>query len=145
MVVLDTDHLSLLERQDSSASQRLRGRLSGLDPVLRATTIITYEEQTRGWMAYMARAKTVPREIEAYARLNAHLRNFRNILVLDFEEQAAIEYQRLRHSRVRIGTMDLKNAAIVLANNAILLSRNSSDFRKVPGLKLEDWTLAVET
>ena len=38
--------------------------------------------------------------------------------------------------------MDLKIAAIVLANGATLLSRNLSDFRKVPGLKVEDWTLA---
>ena len=40
-----------------------------------------------------------------------------------------------------IGTIDLKIAAIVLANDATLLRRNLSDFRKVPGLKVEDWTL----
>jgi len=41
--------------------------------------------------------------------------------------------------------MDLKIAAIALANNAKLLSRNLSDYlsdyRKVPGLQVEDWTL----
>jgi predicted nucleic acid-binding protein len=36
--------------------------------------------------------------------------------------------------------MDLKIAAIVLAQQATLLSPNLSDFRKVPGLQLEDWT-----
>ena len=35
----------------------------------RTTTIITYEEQTRGWMAYMARTKTVAQEIGAFRRL----------------------------------------------------------------------------
>jgi tRNA(fMet)-specific endonuclease VapC len=86
-------------------------------------------------MAYMARARSIAQETEAYARLKTHLLSFRNILVLDFDEGAAVEYQRLRRLRVRIGTMDLKIAAIVIANDATLLSRNSSDFRKVPGLK----------
>jgi tRNA(fMet)-specific endonuclease VapC len=59
MVVLDTDHLTLLEIRQSAGSQVLRVRLDQLDTGSRATTIVTYEEQTRGWMAYMARAKTV--------------------------------------------------------------------------------------
>ena len=69
MVVLDTDHLSLLQRRESAGSQILQDRLDRLDTGSRATTIVTYEEQTRGWMAYMARAKTVAQEIDAYSRL----------------------------------------------------------------------------
>ena len=145
MVVLDTDHVSLLEREDSPAGQRLRVAMGRLDAGSRATTIITYEEQTRGWMAYMARAKTVSQEIEAYAKLRNHLQSFRNILLLDFDERAGVEYQRLRRSRIRIGTMDLKIAAIVITHDATLLTKNLSDFHKVPGLKVADWTLSVES
>jgi tRNA(fMet)-specific endonuclease VapC len=65
MVVLDTDHLSLLERRESAVSQSLQARLDNLGVGSHATTIVTYEEQTRGWMAYMARTKTVAQEIEA--------------------------------------------------------------------------------
>jgi tRNA(fMet)-specific endonuclease VapC len=132
VVVLDTDHLSLLEGRASTSSNHLRIRLAKVDAELRATTIITYEEQTRGWMAYVARARSVAQEIEAYAKLKTHLQTFRNILVLDFDEEAAIAYQTLRRLRIRIGTMDLKIAAIVIAQNGTLLSRNLSDFRKVP-------------
>jgi tRNA(fMet)-specific endonuclease VapC len=96
-------------------------------------------------MAYMARAKTVAQEIDAYARLKTHIQSFRYILVLDFDEGAGVKYRELTRSRIRIGTMDLKIAAIVLARNATLLTRNLSDFRKVPGLKVEDWTLPSET
>ena len=93
-------------------------------------------------MAYMARAKTVAQEIDAYCQAQDSIwTSFRHILVLDFDERAGVEYQRLRRSRVRIGTMDLKIAAIVLTHDATLLSKNLSDFGKVPGLKVADWTL----
>ncbi len=145
MVVLDTDHLSLLERRESATSQSLQTRLGRLDARSWATTIVTYEEQTRGWLAYMARAKTVAQEIDAYARLKRHIQSFRYIVVLDFDERAAVKYRELSQSRLRIGRMDLKIAAIVVAHDATLLSRNLSDFRKVPGLKVEDWTLPSES
>jgi tRNA(fMet)-specific endonuclease VapC len=62
------------------------------------------------------------------------------IPLLPFDNRAAAEFDRLRQSRIRIGTMDLKIAAIALANDATLLTRNLSDFRKVPGLRAEDWS-----
>ena len=42
--------------------------------------------------------------------------------------------------KVRIGTMDLKIAAIALVHEAVLITRNVSDFVKVPGLRAQDWT-----
>jgi tRNA(fMet)-specific endonuclease VapC len=144
MIVLDTDHLSLLARRASAEGRSLEARLGRLDSSLKSTTIIPYEEQTRGWMTYASRAKTVAEEIRAYSRLMTHLQSFRSIQVLPFDERAATEYQRLRRLRLRIGTMDLKIAAIVLAHDAALLSRNLADFRKVPGLKVEDWTIPSE-
>jgi tRNA(fMet)-specific endonuclease VapC len=36
--------------------------------------------------------------------------------------------------------MDLKIAAIALAHNATVLTRNVKDFKLVPGLRIEDWT-----
>jgi tRNA(fMet)-specific endonuclease VapC len=59
---------------------------------------------------------------------------------VDVDEHAAIEFQRLRNTKVRIKTMDLKIAAITLSLEATLLTRNSRDFIKVPGLRFEDWT-----
>jgi tRNA(fMet)-specific endonuclease VapC len=139
MFVLDTDHMSLLE-WDNAGAFRLRERLAESDPAEVATTIISYEEQVRGWMAYIARARSIEQQVEAYRRLRRHLDNYRQIPVLDFGEDAAARYESLRRARVRIGAMDLKIAAIALAANATLLSRNVSDFQKVPGLNIDDWT-----
>ena len=138
-VVLDTDHMSLLDwGHDGSAA--LRERLAEVVSQDVATTIISYEEQIRGWMAYIASAKTIARQVESYARLRRHLENYRHIPILDFDEHAAAEYQRLRRARIRIGTMDLKIAAIVLSRDALLISRNRVDFEQVPGLRVQDWS-----
>jgi len=143
MFVLDTDHMSLLE-WDNEGSATLRERLADLDPEEVATTIISYEEHIRGWMTYIARARTVGQQVEGYKRLRRHLENYRQVPILDFDEDCAREFQRLRRARIRIGTMDLKIASVVLAHDATLLSRNRSDFEQVPGLIVEDWTTTPE-
>ena len=60
--------------------------------------------------------------------------------MLGVDEAAATEFQRLRRHRLRIGTIGLKIAAIVLSHDATLLSRNLSDFQQIPELHVEDWT-----
>jgi tRNA(fMet)-specific endonuclease VapC len=56
MFVLDTDHMSLLE-WDSNSATHLRERLSDCEQHEVATTVINYEEQIRGWMAYIASSR----------------------------------------------------------------------------------------
>jgi tRNA(fMet)-specific endonuclease VapC len=48
----------------------------------------------------------------------------------------------LRKQRIRIGSQDLKIAAIALTRDALLLSANLRDFRHVPGLRVENWLRA---
>lgn len=49
-IVFDTDHMSLLEWGDEG-SESLRERLADAAAEVVATTIVSYEEQMRGWMA----------------------------------------------------------------------------------------------
>jgi tRNA(fMet)-specific endonuclease VapC len=101
-----------------------------LDPKEVGTTIITYEEQTRGWLSIISRAKAASEQIQAYSRLENHLDYFSRLRVQGFSARAAAEFQRLRKS-IRIGTMDLRIASIALTLNATVVSRNSRDFGKV--------------
>jgi tRNA(fMet)-specific endonuclease VapC len=41
----------------------------------------------------------------------------------------------------RISAIDLRIASIALSNDGILLTRNLSDFGKVPNRKAEDWSI----
>jgi tRNA(fMet)-specific endonuclease VapC len=140
MVVLDTDHVSLLDKADSPEGIRLRDRLEAVPPDARFVTIISYEEQTRGWLARVSRARKPRERVEAYARLKRHLDGYRSIAVLPFDEAANHRFEELEIQKLHIGTQDLRIAAICLAHNATLLTRNLRDFKKVPGLKAEDWT-----
>jgi tRNA(fMet)-specific endonuclease VapC len=56
-----------------------------------------------------------------------------------FDQRAAATFARLRQQGVRIGTMDLKIAAIALEHQALVLSGNLRDFHQVPGVHVEDW------
>ena len=136
MVLLDTDHMTLLEREGPEA-ERLKARLATvpLDDV--GTTIISYEEQTRGWLAFVAQARTETVRIEAYRRLKRHIEIYCKIPAADYDEKAAAVFERLRQARIRIGTMDLKIAAITMAHDALLLSGNARDFTAIAGLRFE--------
>jgi tRNA(fMet)-specific endonuclease VapC len=140
MVLLDTDHISLLDRGGAEGA-RIRNRLRSVPPDDVATTIISYEEQMRGWLSRIAQAPTLERQVAAYGELKRQLRNYCDIAVVDFDEKAAAEFERLKKARIRIGTMDLKISAVALINNATLLSHNLADFGKVPGLRVEDWSV----
>jgi tRNA(fMet)-specific endonuclease VapC len=140
MLILDTDLVTLFQWEESREAVRLRERLAAVTPEEPCTTIVTFEEQTRGWLAYAKQANDLEGQIRAYRRLQDHLENYRIISVVGFERLAAVEYRRLLRLRIRIGTMDMKIAAIALVNDAILLSRNLQHFRKVPGLRVEDWS-----
>jgi tRNA(fMet)-specific endonuclease VapC len=139
MLILDSDHMSLLE-WGGPESAILRERLANYESTEVCTTFISYEEQIRGWMSYIARAQSLAQQVEAYRRLRNHLANYLQIPVLDFDDRCALVYRDLVSARIRIGKMDLKIAATALASNATLLTRNLSDFSQVPGLKTEDWT-----
>ena len=134
MIILDTDCLSVFDREKYLEFLVLRKKLNEFPPDEIFTTIITFEEQMRGWLAYLSRCKNIEQQIFAYERLNKFLDNFREIAVLDFEEKAAKVFQNLKSNKIRIGTMDLKIASIAIANKAILVSRNLKDFQRVPDL-----------
>ncbi len=139
MIVLDTDHLSLLDR-DNLAGATLATRLSESADKAVFVSIVTYEEQSRGWLAFLSKAKTPDKTVEAYRRLRRHIETYVEIPIVDFDLDSATRFSALRKSGVRIGTMDLRIAAICLVNDALLLTRNISDFRQVPGLRTEDWS-----
>jgi len=60
-----------------------------------------------------------------------------------FEELAADHFASIRHrlelQGSPIGPYDLQIAAIARANDCTLVTHNTRDFQRVPGLRIEDW------
>jgi tRNA(fMet)-specific endonuclease VapC len=137
MFILDTDHISLFQRRDPSVVTRVLAT-----PALElATTVITVEEQLRGRLDRVRRARSDAEVVRAYHRLLATFLYFRTMTILDFDEQAQTIFTRLRAQRMRIGTLDLRIAAIALSRDATLVARNRQDFAGISSLKIEDWSL----
>lgn len=103
------------------------------------TTIVTIEEHLRGWLAVISRERQARRQIPAYRELATLFEFFADFKVLSFEENAADKFEMLRSASIRVGTNDLKIAAIALANDALLVTANRQDFEKVPNLPFENW------
>ena len=66
------------------------------------------------------------------------------MVVLPFDSRAADAYGHLRAELERrgtpIGPMDYQIAATALVHEVVLVTNNVSEFRRVPGLTVEDWT-----
>lgn len=142
MIVLDTDHLSILAEPASSQRRVLVDRM--LDAQSRQGeiffgTVISVEEQLRGWLAQVNRFNTVHRQIAAYERLQRVVNFFATIEVLPFNQDAADRFESIRRLKIRIPTMDRKIASIALVHDALLLTANRVDFEKVSGLRMENW------
>jgi tRNA(fMet)-specific endonuclease VapC len=138
MILLDSDHVSVLIDHRDARRPALRARL---DEVVenRALPIVVVEEQLRGWLAAIRRFPNVHRQITPYLRLAKALDFLLEWNIVVWNEPAADHFICLRAARIRIGTQDLKIACTALAYDALLLSANLRDFNQVPGLHVESW------
>lgn len=77
------------------------------------------------------------------ANLNVISTLSRQFASLPFDDAAAVIYGRIRAQLATagalIGPYDLQIAAIALANNLTVVTRNTQEFSRVPGLVIEDW------
>jgi tRNA(fMet)-specific endonuclease VapC len=139
MILLDTDHLSVLKYEEHPQCRALRDRMSASEDPFFATTIVSAEEQMRGWLAKIHAVKDAEKQVAWYDQLAWLIEFLSDWQIIAFDKQAAADFKALVRSRLRIGTLDLKIAAIARVHDALLLSRNLRDFGRVPGLRVENW------
>jgi tRNA(fMet)-specific endonuclease VapC len=139
MILLDSDHLSMLKYSKTSTFSRLAGRMADSVDQDFATTAISVEEQFRGWLAQINRTNDVAKQVLTYRELVGLIEFFGFWKIADFDERAADQFKNFRRLKMRGGTMDLKIAAIAVTQDALLLTANTQDFEKVPGLRIENW------
>ncbi len=135
LYLLDTDHISLLQYNNAQVLARYR-QMAKTDVVV---SIVSFEEQFRGWLTTISQAKTPDRFALAYLSLSEFERFYCKFRVLSFDGKAASIYETLRKTHRRTGKMDLRIAATALAINAALVTRNTQDFISIANLRLDNW------
>jgi tRNA(fMet)-specific endonuclease VapC len=139
VIILDTDHLNVLQMGQGDTYVTLESQMDGSPDQHFATTVITFEEHMRGWLAGIRRAREIVGQVRPYDQLINLVSFFQAWEMLRFDENAARRFGELRRQRIRIGTQDLKIASVAIEHNATLLSANVRDFERVPGLRVENW------
>lgn len=137
-VVLDTNHFAELVHHTGLGARMKQRFTKHRAEVL--TSVITAQEVCEGWSAFIRKQKAgSEKQVHGYAQFQHSLAMLMELTLLPFDEQAAAIFRELRKQLPQGGTQDLKIAAIALAHDATLLTRNLVHFTKVPGLKVENW------
>jgi tRNA(fMet)-specific endonuclease VapC len=67
------------------------------------------------------------------------------LAIVDFDYEAALAYGRIRADPeahgLPIGSLDLLIAAQAVSLGVTLVTHNTREFSRVPGLRVEDWTI----
>jgi len=138
MIAFDADILTEI----LAGSQALAARAARFSPLEQAVPVIVIEEILRGRLngIRQAEAGKINLTIErAYELFEATLDAFRQVIVLPYSSAAETAYQSWRSLKTRVGTHDLRIAAICSVNSATLITRNQRDFAQIPGLSFEVW------
>ncbi len=141
LVILDTNIVSLLQRRVQPATDRILANLRLVPIHEQWTTVVTFQEQTRGWLAEIHRARNDDQLLWAYRSLSEMLDKLRKLNVFPFDEVALMTFRELKSQKLGVGTHDLRIASIALARGAKVITQNVRDFGRVPGLLVEDWTV----
>jgi tRNA(fMet)-specific endonuclease VapC len=135
--ILDTNNLRLLSRGVEPLASRVRvhppGELS--------LAVISVRESLDGWYNQLGKAKT-PSQIElAYQSMIDSIRVLARYHILNFSLPAQIRFDGLLRAKLNVGGNDLRIAAIALEHTATVVTANVRGFSRVPGLKVEDWSV----
>ena len=136
-VVLDTNHFTEIIRE-SEAGRKLTSHLIEKEADV-FVSIITAQESFEGWLAVIKSQPPGPEQVKGYSQFRRSIETLGKFTLLDFDLEAAEGFTMLRKLLPRLGTMDIKIAAISLTHDCLLLTRNLRDFNQVPGLRVENW------
>ncbi|MCX7409551.1 MAG: type II toxin-antitoxin system VapC family toxin [Planctomycetota bacterium] len=141
MYILDTDHLSILQQPSGAVFECLARKLKQVPEDRLFVTVVSFHEQSNGWNAYLASASQPADIRHGYRMFQRILRQYAAMNLLPYDEAASDQFTNLKPRRLRVGTFDLRIASIALSRGMTLLTRNTIDFARIPGLNFEDWTV----
>jgi tRNA(fMet)-specific endonuclease VapC len=85
--LLDTDHISILQKQSGPEFTALMNRISKVNRSALAFCLVSFHEQILGCQTYLAKARTAADVIRGYGMLDRVLDAFSSAPVLPFDKQ----------------------------------------------------------
>jgi tRNA(fMet)-specific endonuclease VapC len=129
MYALDTNSVSYFLKGRGRVAERL---LAQPPSNVGLPSLVLYE------LAYGAARSQAPADLRG--RLDALLRSLQVLPFGEAEARAAAQIRvGLEKAGKPIGPLDLLIAATALEQRAVLVTHNTKEFRRVKGLRLEDW------
>jgi len=138
LFILDTDTVTLASYRHPQVTARIQ-QAQQTDDV--TVCVITVREIMEGWIAASTRSAQPQRILAAYEGLRRSTEYFAEFDIIPFTPAALARFDALVKSRLNVRNDDLRIAAIALEAGAIVVTRNLRDFRRVPGLICEDWSV----
>ena len=137
MILFDTDTVTYFFHGDKNVCRKV-DKVG--DEVL-AITLITRYEMLRGRADNLLKAADkveLRKAVDRFRRTEQEISRFE---VVGFDEYAIEKFEKLRIEKKlkKMGRADMLIACIALANNALLVTRNTRDFENVVGLRMENW------
>lgn len=128
MFILDTDHLGILQGHRGEDCANVLKRIAVVSDSNVYTTIVSFHEIVAGW---------------TNARLEQVLKDFSCSQVLPFSLAASEVFEDFKRKRVWVATMDLRIASIAISQHMTVITRNTVDYERIPGLIVQDWTIPI--
>lgn len=138
--LLDTDHISFLQRKSGIEYENLIRRINQYSSDDFAFSIISFHEQIIGVHTYIIPSRNSETLYKGYRLFQEILNSFSGARILDFDQEAIAVFEQLKNQKINVSTMDLRIGSIALSRNLTLLTRNQKDFAKIPNLTIENWT-----
>ena len=138
MNAFDTDILSELLLKNIVYTQR-----ADLIPVAdKVIPVVALEEVLRGRLDGIRKAQGGKIKLSldrAYDFLRDAIEDMRPYQILPYTAHAHALVQQWQKAKIRVGTNDMRIAAICIDHGATLVTRNARDYAQLPGLTFDVW------
>ncbi len=139
MYLLDTNIISTFLDQGRN-SQFLTRRILNQPPQNLFISIITVEEMMRGELGGIHRLRHRPNVVKVYRAFEGLFEALHRFQIVSYTTEIEQIYQSMSWEQKRVGTQDCRIAATAMSHGFTVVTANTSDFYKIGGVAVEDWT-----
>lgn len=139
MFLLDTDVVSLYFHYRRH-NPVLEDRILRTPPELLWISTVSVAELMAGALALIQHENKAGRGVSGHRILHEAVLRIPFFQILLFEEADNRRYRSLPAAIRRIGRNDCRIAAQAIERNFTIITRNLSDFTRIPGVQTADWT-----